>query len=134
MEDQWAMARDFSAYGDMLIRKGDFRKAGDLFKKAAPLWEQMGNRTGLSACLTGFAQIAARQSRQNQAARLYGAIGTPIRTLGYLFLPFSKTEYEENIREIKKTLTETEWNKEYESGQLMTIEQALKYAQEQQEP
>jgi hypothetical protein len=133
MEDQWAMARDYSAYGDMMVREGDYRKADELFRKAAPLWEKMGNRTGISACLTGFAQIAARQARQNQAARFYGVIGTPIRTLGYLFLPFSSVEYEDKIAEIKQTVSETQWKKEYESGQSMTIEQALKYAQERQE-
>jgi predicted ATPase len=128
MNDQWAMARDYSAYGDMLLQKGDSHNATRLFESAAELWKKIGNEKGLIACISGFIEIARQQSRYQKVARLYGAIGHPIRTLGYLFLPLSHDELEEQKSAASAEIDETAWNREYSEGQGLQLEEALNLA------
>jgi len=126
--DRWAIARGLTGQADAFLRQGDTGRAGTLYSRSLPIWEEMGNTPGRLACLSALARIAAADGEDVRAARLYGAAPEPLRVVGYLFLRGETGEYERSLERSRKRLGASAWGAEWRNGRSMSAAELLAVA------
>jgi DNA-binding CsgD family transcriptional regulator/Tfp pilus assembly protein PilF len=110
------------------LTAGDLQRAAELFVQSLSTFHAQGHRHGVADCLVGLAGVAAMGGRPEQAARLFGA-GMANRDQGNLPLsPVKRAEAARDLEMIKRALNPTAFAAAWQSGQALTLEQAIEDA------
>ncbi|MFW9864111.1 MAG: DUF4062 domain-containing protein [Candidatus Thorarchaeota archaeon] len=129
--DRWAMARGLTEYANVILQQGEIERAKRTFEKSLYIWNEMGNRLGILMCLDGLARVAKESGDLQRAARLFGTARLPAKPVGVLFVPVNPKELEARINPVRSQLGEEEWEREYEKGGEMTLEESVAFAFQQ---
>ena len=122
--------------GYVALAQGDVAGAKGLFSEALRLQVTQRNKVGIAECLAGFAGLAGAEARLERAARLYGAAEALRETLNARVWPAEKADYERNLANARAQVgpgpeKEAEWEKSWQEGRTMTMEQAIALALEE---
>jgi len=85
---------------------------------------------GVTACLAGFAAVAAAQGQFQRAAQLMGAVETQLASLGIRLLYMDKMEYDRNLAVLQTNLDERTLKKFWGKGNSMSLEETIRFALE----
>jgi predicted ATPase len=118
------------------LAQGDLGEAKKLFKEALQLQVGRKNRHGVAECLAGLAGVAGAENQIDRAACLFGAAAAIRDAIGALMYAAELADYERNLANARAQLDgrrarEAVWEKAWQEGRAMSIEQAVAYALEE---
>jgi tetratricopeptide (TPR) repeat protein len=149
-----ALFRETNAKGDILatlhnlghvaLAQGDHKRARTLFEESLALHRDVGNKLGIAEGLAGLAGVDAlesqvpaapveegaheQSSKALRAARLFGAADVLRGAKGAPVWPAERADYDRNIAIARAQLDEQTWQKAWQEGRTMTMEEAIKHA------
>ncbi len=116
--------------GHACLHLDDIQRAKALFSESMALHQEQGNRPGMAECLLGFAALAVVAGLPAAGARLLSAAaaigGQPITSEWAA----TRIEYEHYLELARAGLTQMAFQAEQSSGQGLSLEQAVVYAQD----
>ena len=116
--------------GLLALHHNDYELAGEQFTHPINR-EQLQHGGGNAALLIfGLAAVAAGAEQPEQAARLYGIAQAMMAAHNIKLAPFDQVELERHIQVAREQLGEAEFKALAAEGSLMSLEQAVAYAQE----
>ena len=80
--------------------------------------------------MAGFADIAVVQGKFARAAQIMAAVETQLAAMGMRLLPVDKMEYERNLARLRAQFDERTLNKFWAKGKVMSLEQAIAFAED----
>src|SRR5829696_5079534 len=139
-EEAVALFRELGSRGDVSVNlnnlgwiaflRNDLGKAVDLYKQSMALAWETGMYTVVLDDLVGFACLAGAQGDAVRAAQLCGAAEALHEATGYPRDPTSYAEMEPYLVSGRSQIHEVVWEKSWEEGRTMTLEEAVSYALE----
>ncbi|HET7376176.1 MAG TPA: hypothetical protein VFK30_05680, partial [Anaerolineae bacterium] len=128
--DRWGLARALNRFGFTLMDLKEVARAQDCFAESLDLWRSMGNQRGIVHCLIGFGGVAAHSGHPARSAQLLGAVENLSREALYIAFGIDRARYERTLEAARLHVAETIWQHAFESGQRMTIDEAITLALE----
>jgi predicted ATPase/class 3 adenylate cyclase len=139
-EEAVALFRELGSRGDVSLSlnnlgwiaflRNDLGKAVDLYKQSLALAWETGMYTVVLDDLVGFACMAGAQGDGVRAAQLCGAAEALHEATGYPRDPTSYAEMEPYLVSGRCQIHEAVWEKAWEEGRTMTLEETVSYALE----
>ena len=117
---------------DKVLQCADWEAARPLLDEALRIGRILESSDSLAYSLTGFAALALRQGEKERAARLLGTVHTLREDSEGVQHSTSKQEFEQNCQTLRSALGETTFQKIWEKGRLMRIEQVAAFLMESQ--
>lgn len=134
-----ALLRNLGATGDLAaplhnlghacLHLGDVKRARELFSEALAVYQAQQNAPGMAECLIGFAALAVVQGVPSVAARLLAAVTAIGERHAKSSWVVVRLEHEHYRTLARTELTETAFEAEQAAGRLLSLEQAIAYAQ-----
>ena len=117
--------------GTVRLRRGDVQQAYTLFSESLHLWdstEDQENTAGIRWSLIGLAEVATARGQAERAGRLLGAAETLSPRLLNSFEEMSAINLDQEIAQVRTRLDQAALEAGRAAGQVMTKEQAISYA------
>jgi tetratricopeptide (TPR) repeat protein len=117
--------------GTVRLRRGDVQQAHNLFTESLRLWnstEDQENAAGVRWSLIGLAEVAATQGQAERAGRLLGAAEMCSPRLFNYFEEMGTINLDQEIAQVRTRLDPAAFEDGRAAGQLLTKEQAISYA------
>ncbi len=130
--DNGDMARFVHSLGYIAQHEGDTVKAESLFRESLVMFRRLGNRRGIAECIAGLAGLTAGQGDCKRGAVMLGAAEGLLQSTGGAWWPADRVEVEKNLGIIKSSLDKDLFNKLWQAGGEMNIDQAINYTNETQ--
>jgi predicted ATPase/class 3 adenylate cyclase len=119
--------------GYIALHDGDDQKAKELFQESLIAFRELGNKRGMAECLTGLASVAAERGDAEWAMPLFSAAGAQLASFGAAYWPADRVEVERTRQRLWSVLGATEFQRLWEQGQAMNLDQAIAYAAESEQ-
>jgi non-specific serine/threonine protein kinase len=116
--------------------EGDHERAAQLLEESLMLSVEIGDESNVAYCLEGLAAVAASQDEVERAARLWGAAEALLQANEVMAYPHAseRSLYRRQAADARSRLETEAWKKAWAQGRAMTLEQAVEYALEGQNP
>ncbi|MEZ4668564.1 MAG: LuxR C-terminal-related transcriptional regulator [Anaerolineae bacterium] len=115
--------------GCILMHQADYQRAETLFKTALSQRIKVGHDK--RGCLTNILYLAgaiAATGHPERAARLFGASYALLESIGVELEPGDKPEHERDLSFVRAHLNDQTFNKHWNEGRDMTLQQTIDYA------
>ena len=114
--------------GRMAQSREDYATARSSYSEAIVLGQEMVNLWLVAMHLSAFATLATDQKQPEKATRLFGAAETLLPSIRLEMSVAERAEYDQAIAAARAALGEEAFTAAWEEGAKMTLEQAVKYA------
>ncbi|HLV78755.1 MAG TPA: tetratricopeptide repeat protein, partial [Chthonomonadaceae bacterium] len=121
-------ALDRVGLGNLARMQGDSRRARSFYTQALQIRQQLGQKSELTILLEGFAALCTALHQPERAARLYGVAEQMRASRGEPLPPNQRQEQEENVALLRAALGERAFQSAWSEGRMLTLEQALSHA------
>jgi non-specific serine/threonine protein kinase len=119
--------------GWIALLQDHFDKAVDLYKESLSLSWDAGLNPLVQSVLESFACVAGAKGEAQRAARLWGAAQALHETRGIPRDTDFLAEADTRISAVRLDMGEEEWEEAWRKGQVMTLDEAVSYALEEEE-
>lgn len=119
--------------GWVALVRGDHERANTLYVESLVLSEELGDKLIAAESLEGLACAAGARGEAERSARLFGAARTLREAVGYFHTPIERALREPYLVVVRSRLDEVVWQAAFAEGQLMTLEDAIKYGLDSEE-
>jgi len=127
--DKYGLTFMQSSFAHALREHGEFEKALIYYRRTIRLWQDWGHRAAIAHQLECFGFIAQALEDTSRAARLFGAAETIRKSINSLRTPSEQKEFEEAKSSLYSLMEN--FDKAWEQGHTMTMEQAIEFALEE---
>ena len=110
--------------------QGDYEQAGALLRESLILFWEQGPKRVIAEGLAEIAAITGAQGEPERAARLFGAAQALYEALGASMWHINRPLIERDLTAARAQLDEAAWQRAWQEGHAMTMEQAITYAQD----
>ncbi|MDQ4076121.1 MAG: tetratricopeptide repeat protein, partial [Chloroflexota bacterium] len=128
--NKWNIAASLHNLGHVTLSQGNCQRARTLFLESLTLHQEQGNKVGMVECLVGFGGVARTQGQPQRAARLFAAAEAAREAIGATMWPATRLDYERHVAAVHAALSQDKLMAAWVEGRMMTLEQALAYALE----
>jgi predicted ATPase/DNA-binding CsgD family transcriptional regulator len=114
--------------------EGEDERARNLLEEGLRLSAELGNEADVAHCLEGLASMYGAEGKIVRAARLWGAEEAVLEKLEdavYTYLP-DRALHRSQVAAARSQLDEAVWTAAWTEGRVMSLEQAVEYALEQE--
>jgi predicted ATPase len=111
--------------GDVAFAQGGVAQAREFYAEGLTLLRECDSPYSVAQGLEGMAKVASAQGRSERAARLFGAADALHQAFSRPLPPYLKSEHDQRLTALRQTLNEPAFTAAYESGRLLTWEQAV---------
>jgi predicted ATPase/class 3 adenylate cyclase len=131
--DKYMLAVLCNNLGYVRHNQKDYKSARELFIESLGMNLELKDRLHIAGCMAGLAGIAAWGDADGarRAARLFGAIEPILAAISAVLDGSDRLDYERNVAAGRERLDQVEWDKAWQEGRGMTMEQAVQYALEE---
>jgi predicted ATPase/DNA-binding NarL/FixJ family response regulator len=115
--------------------EGEDERARDLLEEGLKLSAELGNEADVAHCLERLASMYGAEGKIVRAARLWGAEETLLEKLEdavYTYVP-DRLLHRSQVAAARSQLDEAAWTAAWTEGRVMSLEQAVEYALEQEQ-
>ena len=132
--DDWALSLPLRNLAVAAFKQGDYDRAAALLAESLVVLRRLGEKQFITRSLDYMAAVASMQGAHARAARLFGA-GEALRgAVGASVLPFYRADYERGVAAARDGLDEQSFAAAWARGRAMTLDEAVEYALEVEEP
>jgi len=117
--------------GEWARRQGDLRQARAHLHESLRLAREIGYVHSVSVALLNLAQAMSAAGETERAARLFGAAEARFAAVGVHMPVQERAEYDRDQVAARARLAPESWERLYQEGAAMTLEEALTYALEE---
>jgi predicted ATPase/DNA-binding CsgD family transcriptional regulator len=114
--------------------EGEDERARNLFEEGLRLSAELGNEADVAHCLEGLASMYGAEGKIVRAARLWGAEEALLEKLEdavYTYVP-DRALHRRQVAAARPQVDEAAWTASWTEGRVMSLEQAVEYALEQE--
>ncbi len=130
--DLRGIALSLNNLGFVSSSQGDYSSARTFYEESLTIFREIGDRRSIALSLEVFARLAAKNSRSEQDAVLWGAAEALRRQIGAPLPPDEREEHERDVAQMRQSLGEEAFSAAWVAGGAMTLEQAIALALEQE--
>ena len=113
-----------SNIGKLALLQGDLKKAETYLLSSLQIRQQLGDQTGTIAVLSGLAELMRLQGHHSHSIQLYSACHSLHQTLNYPLTPENHRQQQESLTYLKQQVTPAAFDKAWQNGQNLTLEEA----------
>ena len=117
-----------SMFAHALRGHGDLDKAMSYYRRTIRLWQERGHRAAVAHQLECFGLIAMAQEQPARAVILFSAAEALREVSNSVRTPDEQKEFEDAKSSLQSGMNEEGFNKVWEEGRSMTMEQAIEFA------
>ncbi len=128
------IARVLNNLAFIAMEQNDGSRAAELQREGLILCRDIGNRENIAMCLEGAGRVVAGQGRIQSAVRLWGAADRLRGDLEQPLPPAERSAHEVSLGQARAAIPEPEFERAWNEGHAMSIEQASDYALEELMP
>jgi serine/threonine-protein kinase PknK len=114
--------------GNVAHEQGDYTSARALHEESLALRRELGDNQGIAACLAGLAGVAAEVGEVERGARVLGGVAGLLQNLGAVLDRGDRILCVRAVAAARSLLSEEAFEKAWEQGLGMSMEQAIAYA------
>jgi predicted ATPase/DNA-binding CsgD family transcriptional regulator len=114
--------------GRLASAQGDHERAESLHHEALELLAEAGYKLDAVEALESLAGLAALAESRPEAARLFGAAEALRESIGYVRFLVDREAHEADVAIVREGLTEEEFQRAWEEGRAMSLDEAVAYA------
>jgi predicted ATPase/class 3 adenylate cyclase len=126
--DKYGLTFMQSNFAHSLREHGEFERALIYYRRTIRLWQDWGHRAAIAHQLECFGFIAQALDASSRAVRLFSAAETLRQSINSLRTPSEQKEFEEVKKNLQSQMDESEFNKVWEEGRSLTMNQAIELA------
>ena len=123
----------YSNLGTLAYQRGDYQLAETLTKQGMNIFLAMDAHYGIYYDISGLAGAALGLGNPKRAAKLLGASSAGLESLESFHQHADKVVVQHILDETKKALGKAEFQKAWQAGQRMTVQEAFEYALSEQD-
>ena len=117
--------------GHLAMIENNYAEARRLYTESLTLFKRTGEKQDIIKCLVGWVNLAQTTGQTEQATKVCGAVEVLLQTtMGHLVSPEQEI-YRRTVVALRAQLDELTFNKIWTEGQIMTLDQAVAYALEE---
>jgi tetratricopeptide (TPR) repeat protein len=124
-EDKASLGYPLRRLGYLALEQGDISNAWSYFQESLTLNQEVGDKRGVAACLTGIAALAIHLGKPVVAASLYGVVESRLELRAMNLLYLDQTELERIRSQLVACLEEATLEAAFTKGWEMSEEQAI---------
>jgi predicted ATPase/DNA-binding XRE family transcriptional regulator len=133
LKDQWGLAYAILGIANVTFEQGDFSTAFSLYRECLSMFLEEADYIGLPYALESVAALAIMKNQLEKATRIFAAADAlRKRKNSPMPLPDSAT-YQKKLSVLQGQLDRSNFEAAWIEGRVMTMEQAVEYALEDQE-
>jgi predicted ATPase/transcriptional regulator with XRE-family HTH domain len=132
--DIWSIAWSLSSLALLAVNQGDLARATALHQESLKLRWQLGDKWSVAESLAGLAGVAAQTGQPERAARLFGAIGTLLKTIDASLSPLAQTYYDHHLAATRTQMDGASFTTAQALGRAMPLDEIIAYALEKTTP
>lgn len=110
------------------LHVGDVTSAATLCRESLAFNQAAQSKQGVIACLAVLAAVMRARGQLLSAAQLFGAVAAQLTAIAEPLLPVDQVEYEQHLKLVQSMLDPAAYTTAWQTGQAMTLEQAIAYA------
>ena len=129
--DNYMLATMQSMFAHALRQNGDLDKAIFYYRRTIRQWQERGHRAAVAHQLECFALIAMVQEEPTRAVKLFSAAEALRDVSNSVRTPNEQKEFENAKSSLQSYMNADEFNKIWEEGRSITMEQAIDFALEE---
>lgn len=129
-----AVAGSLIDLGQLLLQEGDFIQPKALAEESLAISRELKIIRFQVYCLAGFASAAGNAGQDARAAILFGATEAAAERLALKMDDFDHMTYDPIVAAVRGRVGEADFDVAWARGRKLTLEQALEYAQEPNDP
>jgi predicted ATPase/DNA-binding SARP family transcriptional activator/Flp pilus assembly protein TadD len=114
--------------GALAVVRGELETARSLLERGLAEWRSLGNPRGIAAAMTSLAWMYAQGRDPRRAARLFGAVAALRDSLCCPVVSAWREQHDRHLEAVRSALTDEEFDRGWNEGQRLTVEQALELA------
>ena len=122
------IASSLGNLGNVAYSQGDSGAARVLYEKSLTIRREIGDKLNISWVLLEIADISAQQEQMERAVRLWAAAEVLRESIGSSLLPYMRSKHDCALAAARDSLGETAFEKAWEQGRAMSLDQAIAYA------
>jgi tetratricopeptide (TPR) repeat protein len=111
-----------------VLRQGDILRAKKIFGFCIQQFQKANTMGGLTYAIEGLASLNVEQKQPERAARLFGWVDATREQINYPRPPVELASVERDLAMIHSQISDDAFEEAYESGKVMTLEEAVTFA------
>ena len=134
MRDQLFFNASRSEMGHILRYQGHLKEAAAIYRETIRRWQELGQRSAVAHELECFGFVATAGKQGQWAARLFGAAEILREEIGASMMPAERREYDQVVADLRLQLDEDAFVKTWSEGRDLSMEEAVNFAVQIDEP
>ena len=130
--DRWAIANALNNLGNLAREQGDYGTAASLYHESMQIIKDLEDQWAISYLLEDLGCLSALQDQPERALRLVGAASALREAIGAPLSPAEKQKLDGVLERARSAISAEQQASAYETGHEMSIDQAVKFALEDQ--
>jgi len=118
-------------YGYLALKEADYERANVLFRESLIRNQELGHQIGITAAITGLAELALEVGELSRAAQLYGIIEGRLAILSLPLYVTDQVEFNRGTAALRARLEEKTCAKFWMKGRSMPTDRAIAFALEE---
>jgi tetratricopeptide (TPR) repeat protein len=129
--DKWSISSSLRMLGCTALRLREYDRAAALLRESLTFCLEQGIRVFIFLTTSGLAGVAGALGEAERAARLYGASEALFQATGGKLYSNYRVEMERDVAAARAQLDEETWQKAWQEGHAMSMDEATAYALEE---
>jgi predicted ATPase/class 3 adenylate cyclase/Tfp pilus assembly protein PilF len=126
--DKSGIAYSLGNLGMISFTQGGYPAARSLHEESLALHREIGDKKGIAVSLAGLGEVASETGQPRKGAALLGASQAVLEAIGAVMAPEDLIPYERAVASAAAQSGEEEFEKAWQVGRAMSIEEAIAYA------
>ncbi len=125
LEDKWNMHHVLLNMGHIAYEQGNIIRARELYEENLVFCRELGDKDGLAYVLLSLTQILLSEGQIISSAQVQGMAIQILGEVGSFLEPIEQANYDKATTALKKLMGMDEYQKEFENGRALSLEQAI---------
>ena len=126
--DKSGIAASLHNLGNVAYSQGEYAAARSLYEESLSIKRELGDKRDIAVCLAGLGGVAAGMGQALRGARLLGGVEALLEAVGAVLQPEDRIPYEQGVGSARAQLGEEEFERAWQEGRAMSMEEAVEYA------
>ena len=123
-----AIAISLNNLGNLTYMQEDYLAAHSLYLESLQIRRELGDNWGIAASLAGLGAVAVESGQPRRGTSQLGASEAQHEAIGVVMEPDDRIPYDRAVASARAQLGVVAFEKAWQEGRAMTVEQAIEYA------
>jgi len=126
--EKWVLSHALYNLGHIAYDEGDSPRARQLYEEVLKLCRELEDKDGFAFVLSSLANVLFTEGNSVDSARVQGAVTAYLQELGSLLETIEQLAFNKTAIALKELLGEEAYQKEFETGKKLPLEEAIEIA------